>query len=105
MKRIVLLSLAASLIMAYAFALAAAGGDVEKGKAVYEAQKCKMCHSIAGVGNKKFPLDGVGGKLSAEDIKKWIVDPKSMKKDTVMKAYKLSDADLDNLMAYMLSLK
>jgi len=105
MKRIVLLSLAASLITAYAFALAAAGGDVEKGKAVYEAQKCKMCHSIAGVGNKKFPLDGVGGKLSAEDIKKWIVEPKSMKKDTIMKAYKLSDADLDNLMAYMLSLK
>ncbi len=105
MKRIVLLSLAASLIMAYAFALGAAGGDVEKGKAVYEAQKCKMCHSIAGVGNKKSPLDGVAGKLSAEDIKKWIVDPKSMKKDTVMKAYKLSDADLDNLMAYMLSLK
>ena len=105
MRRIVLLSLAASLIMGYAFALAAAGGDVEKGKAVYEAQKCKMCHSIAGVGNKKFPLDGVAGKLSAEDIKKWIVDPKSMKKDTVMKAYKLSDADLDNLMAYMLSLK
>lgn len=105
MRRIVLLSLAASLIMGYAFALAAAGGDVEKGKAVYEAQKCKMCHSIAGVGNKKFPLDGVAGKLSAEDIKKWIVDPKSMKKDTIMKAYKLSDADLDNLMAYMLSLK
>lgn len=105
MKRIVLLSLAACLIMACAFALAGAGGDVEKGKAVYEAQKCKMCHSIAGVGNKKFPLDGVGGKLSAEDIKKWIVNPKSMKKDTIMKAFKLSDADLDNLIAYMLSLK
>lgn len=105
MKKIVLLSMAAALVVACAFALAAAGGDVEKGKVVYEAQKCKMCHSIAGVGNKKFPLDGVGGKLSAEDIKKWIVDPKSMKKDTVMKAYKLSDTDLDNLMAYMLSLK
>lgn len=105
MKKILLLSLAAALVMACAIALAAAGGDVEKGKAVYEAQKCKVCHSIAGVGNKKFPLDGVGSKLSAEDIKKWIVDPKSMKKDTIMKAYKLSDADLDNLMAYMLSLK
>ena len=37
-----------------------------------------MCHSVAGVGNKKFPLDGVGAKLSAADIKEWIVNPDAM---------------------------
>jgi cytochrome c2 len=105
MKRAILLVLAVTLIMAYAVIAAAQGGDVEKGKAVYEAQKCKMCHSIAGVGNKKSPLDGVGGKLSEADIHKWITEPKSMKADTMMKAYKLSDADLNNLVAYLASLK
>ncbi len=47
---------------------------VEKGKQVYTAQKCSVCHSIAGVGNKKGPLDKVGTKLSADDIRAWIVD-------------------------------
>lgn len=105
MKRAILFVLAVTLIMAYAVIAAAQGGDAEKGKAVYEAQKCKMCHSIAGVGNKKSPLDAVGGKLSEADIKKWVTEPKSMKADTTMKAYKLSDADLTNLVAYMASLK
>jgi cytochrome c2 len=105
MKRAILLVSAVTLIMAYAVIAAAQSGDVEKGKAVYEAQKCKMCHSIAGVGNKKSPLDGVGGKLSEADIHKWVTAPKSMKSDSMMKAYKLSDADLNNLVAYLMSLK
>ena len=105
MKKAILLVLATVLIMAYAVIAAAQGGDAEKGKAVYDAQKCKMCHSIAGVGNKKSPLDGVGGKLSEADIKKWVTEPKSMKAGTMMKAYKLSEADLNNLLAYMASLK
>ncbi len=52
--------------------------DVEKGKAVYAAQKCSVCHGIAGAGNKNNPLDGVGTKLSAADIRAWIVTPKEM---------------------------
>jgi cytochrome c2 len=80
--------------------------DVENGKKVYTAQKCQLCHSISGVGNKKSPLDGVGSKLSAEDIKKWIVAPKSMKADTKMKAYaNLPEKDMNDLVAYLLSLK
>jgi cytochrome c2 len=80
--------------------------DIENGKKVYTAQKCQLCHSINGVGNKKSPLDGVGSKLSAEDAKKWIVAPKSMKADTKMKAYtNLPEKDLNDLVAYMLSLK
>jgi mono/diheme cytochrome c family protein len=33
---------------------------VAKGAKVYEAQKCSLCHAIAGKGNKTNPLDGVG---------------------------------------------
>ena len=32
----------------------------KKGEQVYAAQKCSVCHSIAGKGGKQNPLDGVG---------------------------------------------
>jgi mono/diheme cytochrome c family protein len=85
---------------------------VEKGQAVYAAQKCMMCHAIAGKGNAKGALDGVGKKLTVEDIRLWIVDPVTMTARTkaprkpLMKAYpSLPKADLDALVAYMVSLK
>ena len=32
---------------------------VKKGQHVYDAQKCSVCHSVAGKGGKQNPLDGV----------------------------------------------
>ena len=86
---------------------------IKKGEQVYTAQKCQTCHSIAGKGKKTSPLDGVGGKLSADEIKQWIVDPKGMtakskstKKPPMPAKYdKLPAADIDALVAYMSSLK
>ena len=86
---------------------------VKKGEQVYAAQKCQTCHSIAGKGKKTNPLDGVGAKLSADDIKQWIVDPKGMtakakstKKPPMPAKYdKLPAADIDALVAYLSSLK
>ena len=87
--------------------------DVKKGEQVYAAQKCSICHAIAGKGAKTNPLDGVGAKLSAADIHAWIVTPteaaakaKSTKKPPMPAKYgKLPKADLDALVAYMQSLK
>lgn len=86
---------------------------VKKGQEVYAAQKCQICHSIAGKGAKASPLDGVGAKLSAEEIRNWIVDPvamtaktKSTKKPPMPAKYsKLPAAELDALVAYLQSLK
>ena len=50
----------------------------EKGLQVFTAQKCNVCHSIAGKGKKNGPLDDVGSRLSAADIKQWLVDPIAM---------------------------
>ena len=85
----------------------------EKGEQVYVAQKCSVCHSIAGKGGKQSPLDGVGTKLSADEIRQWIVEPiemakktSSTKKPPMPKKYdKLPPAELDALVAYMQSLK
>ena len=38
--------------------------QVKKGEEVYAAQKCSVCHAIAGKGSKANPLDGVGKKLA-----------------------------------------
>lgn len=77
----------------------------ERGQEVYAAQHCSMCHSIAGKGNPKTPLDDVGGRMSADDLKKYITAPKSVKADSKMKAYPtLPAADLDALVAYLKTL-
>ena len=101
------------LTIGLAIPAAAAGQDakVTKGAEVYSAQKCAMCHSIADKGNKKGPLDGVGSKLSAADIRLWMTDAKAMTTKTNatrkpdMKSYALPNDDLDALVAYMVSLK
>jgi mono/diheme cytochrome c family protein len=98
--------------------LAAAGGGaaqdaakIAAGKKVFDDNKCLACHALEGKGMKKYPLDGIGSKLSAEDIRKWIVSPAEMeakqavKQPLKMKAAKLPPADLDALVAFLESLK
>jgi mono/diheme cytochrome c family protein len=98
-----------AILVAVGVAPASAQG---KGEQVYGAQKCSTCHSIAGKGQVKGPLDGVGSKLSADEIRAWIVTPAEMTKKTKaerkppMRAYpKLAKEDVDALVEYMLSLK
>lgn len=85
---------------------------VEKGLQVFAAQKCSICHAIAGKGNAKGSLDDVGTKLSADEIRQWVVNAPDMAAKTkatrkpAMKSYaSLSKADLDALVAYLQSLK
>ena len=105
-----------ALTLALAMPAVASAQDAEqvkKGEQVYAAQKCSMCHSIAGKGGKQSPLDGVGKKLSADDIRAWITNPAEMtkkagstKKPPMPAKYgKLPAAELDALVAYMQSLK
>ena len=96
--------------------LASAQDAKAKGEQVYADQKCSMCHSIAGKGNQKGPLDDVGKKLSADEIREWIVDPasaaakaKAERKPAMAtmaaKLKALPKEDVDNLVAYLSSLK
>jgi mono/diheme cytochrome c family protein len=109
--------LATALTMSFAAvpyaAYAQDAAQVKKGEAVYTAQKCQLCHAVAGKGNKANALDGVGAKLSAADIREWITHPtemtakaKSTKKPPMPNKYgSLPAADLDALVAYIASLK
>jgi mono/diheme cytochrome c family protein len=85
---------------------------IARGQDVYVAQKCGICHSVAGKGNAKGALDGVGAKLSADDIHQWIVNASEMTTKTKstrkppMKSYAhLPKEDVDALVAYVQSLK
>ena len=105
---------APALAVAFVLCIApfASAQSADQGKQVYADQKCSVCHSIAGTGNKKGPLDKIGTKLSAADMHAWIVDAPAMAakakadRKPPMKAYdKLAKADVDALVAYLQSLK
>jgi len=93
-------------------AASAQSAAVDRGQKVFAAQKCTICHSVAGQGNKKGLLDGVGSKLSADEIRQWLVNAPEMaakskaERKPAMKAYaSLAKEDLDALVAYLQSLK
>jgi len=91
-------------------AAAAPAGDPVKGQKVYADQKCATCHNIAGVGGKLAPdLAAVGAKRDAAWLAKYLVnpttiDPKNPPK-IKMKATTAKGQDLDDLIAYLLTLK
>lgn len=87
----------------------ACAADAEAGKAVY-GMKCKTCHGANGEGNPaiakalkadiKSLMDPEVQSMSEADIKKIIMDGKGK-----MKPVAISGADLDNVAAYVKSMK
>jgi mono/diheme cytochrome c family protein len=111
-RRILVVTVACGAVLGLSQIVAAQGKDAAAGEKVYAARKCVTCHSIAGKGQAKGPLDGIGAKLSAADIREWLVNPKEMAtkakatRTPAMPSYKsLPAADLDALVAYIQSLK
>lgn len=95
--------------VALGFAAAAIAGEPGAGKAVYDAAKpaCKGCHT-----DVKNPLTRAGAENTPDELAAWIRTPKEMMakkgKTGTMPSYppaRISDADLDNLVAYMATLK
>ena len=93
-------------------ALAQDSAVIAHGEKVYAAQKCALCHSIAGKGNKKGALDEGAAKLTAAEIREWIVKAPEMTAKTkatrkpAMKSYaQLPEDDIKALVAYVLSVK
>ena len=95
--------------LAFGLAGSTFAADAAAGKTVFDSAKppCKTCHTDA-----KHPLTKVGASVKPEDLKAWVRTPKEQmakeKKTGMMPAYpadKISDADLDNLVAYLSSLK
>ena len=77
----------------------------DQGKTVFTAQKCSLCHSIAGNGGDEA-LDGVGARLKPDDMRKRLKAPKEVKAGSGMKAYpNLPEKDISSLVIYLQTLK
>src|SRR5262245_53089081 len=104
MLRILPITLALGVLF---LATSAYAQDSQAGQKVYTSQKCSICHSIGGTGNKKGPLDGIGSTLSADQIRQWITDAPAMSakvnatRKPAMKAYTLPKEEVDGLVAYL----
>ncbi len=101
------------LALAPASGQAPVSGQVDAGRRVYVAEKCATCHLVAGQGNKRFPLDGVGQRLTAGELRRWFTHtvemedrlPKQPAIKMSSRKYKFNDAELNALVAYLQSLK
>jgi cytochrome c553 len=106
MRRFLIVAVA---VLAVSFAATTFAGDAAAGKAVYDGAKpaCKGCHT-----DVKNPLDKAGAGNTADELKAWVRTPKDMiakrAKKGIMPAYgadKIAEADLENLVAYMATMK
>lgn len=87
-----------------------ASGD-HPGRTVYEAQRCAACHSIAGAGSPRYPLDGVGARLDRSELRKWIVGAPELEDALPAGAFRrkqryqeLPESELDALVSWLESI-
>jgi cytochrome c2 len=86
--------------------LAQNAGDAANGEKIYAAQRCSLCHKIGETGGAMGPsLTTVGDTRDLAWLKKYLVDPKGVDPANKMPAVKVEGQDLDDLVAYMLTLK
>jgi cytochrome c oxidase subunit II len=98
-------------------AAAASDSSVEQGRRVFESTGCINCHAVSGtVANGRFGPDlthlmsrdtiasGVTLNTPA-NLRQWIQDPDSIKEGSLMPAMKLTDGDLDAVVAYLGTLR
>jgi len=90
---------------------------VVAGKRVFEATACINCHAISGtIANGRFGPDlthlmsrstiaSGAAPNTKENLRLWIENPDAIKPGSLMPAMKLSDTDLDALVAYMETLR
>ena len=98
-----------------AAAVATAGADraqIERGRALFAGQGCQRCHSVAGEGSPRSPLDGVGDRLGPLELRHWIVadpavaDEMGARTRAAKQPYaQLDAAELDALVAWLQTLR
>jgi cytochrome c oxidase subunit II len=96
---------------------AVASDAVSQGRVVFETSPCLVCHRVSGIaGNGQFGPDlthlmsrdtiASGAALNTpENLRKWIRDPSSIKRGAIMPAFQLSDRQIDELTAYLETLR
>jgi mono/diheme cytochrome c family protein len=74
------------------------------GERLVEQYDCRGCHRIDGRGSLKAPdLAGVAERLDRVSIRQWLRDPGAIKGDTAMPNFRLSDSEIEAMVAYLTS--
>ncbi len=80
--------------------------SIVRGRDLYAKLQCNGCHRIHGSGAAVGPdLSYVGAARDRDWLVRHFMDPRSVVPDSIMPAYPLTPAELDDLTRYMLSLK
>jgi mono/diheme cytochrome c family protein len=109
MKRSILVAVLVSF--SAATAAAQSNATAQQGAALFTTLKCTMCHSVAGKGNAKGPLDSLTAKNKADYIREWLQDPEGMRVKTkasrtpAMKPSQLTPEQIEALVVYLMSVK
>jgi mono/diheme cytochrome c family protein len=99
-------ALASAIIATAGSSVGAAAGSVANGKKLYAAQDCATCHKIGGKGGKIGPdLTKEGTKRNAQWLVPFFKNPAAKYPKGSMPPVKGSQKDLQDLAAYMLTLK
>lgn len=82
-------------------------GDPQRGERIYQSWGCPTCHTLDGKGGKLGPDLARAGETHTDPywFRRYLSDPRSIIPTSVKPPVKLSDADMDDLTAYLLGLK
>ncbi len=79
---------------------------IKAGEETVKTVGCLTCHAVDGLGSDFAPaLDSVGTKVTPDYLRQWISDPKAYDPDTSMPSLRLSTREVDNVVAYLMSLQ
>jgi mono/diheme cytochrome c family protein len=86
--------------------------QVARGRTVYDSQGCALCHGIAGAGDQRYPLDGIGSRSSAVELRRMVAPDDGMRSLFPGDAFEmkqmyrdLPDAEMNDLVAFLISLR
>jgi cytochrome c5 len=85
--------------------------DSLAGLRVFRASGCERCHSVAGAGSPRYPLDGVGSRRNRDELRVWTVGAEAVQDSISPSALRakqryqqLSAEDMRVLLSFMAGL-
>jgi cbb3-type cytochrome oxidase cytochrome c subunit len=87
---------------------AAPAPSAERGQALFQARGCPACHTIRGTGGTLGPELTFEGEVQGHDAdwhRRHLADPRAVTPGSTMPAFRLSEAEAGDLVAFLTSLK
>jgi mono/diheme cytochrome c family protein len=86
--------------------------DSIRGRALFASKGCQRCHSVAGEGNARNALDGVGARRTPAELRAWTIGAEALADSLPPSAFRAKQAfqqmraeELGPLITYLSSLK